>query len=64
MAKKSESKVVEASGSAAGSTDGLTPDVIQEAMAKAAAEAQAEGVKDPEEIKQRMLDARESLKKE
>lgn len=42
MTKKSESKVVEAAGSAAGGSEGLTPDVIQEAMAKAAAAAQAE----------------------
>jgi formaldehyde-activating enzyme involved in methanogenesis len=62
MAKKSDSKIVEAAGMAAGGSGGLTPDVIQEAMAKAAAEAQAEGVTDQEEIKQRMIDARDSLK--
>lgn len=63
MTKKSDRRVAEAAGTAAGSSGGLTPDVIQEAMSKAAAEAQAEGVTDPEEIKRRMIDAKESLKK-
>jgi formaldehyde-activating enzyme involved in methanogenesis len=62
MAKKSERKAAEASGAAAGGNKGLTPEVIQDAMAQAVADAQAEGITDPDEIKQRMLDARKSIK--
>ena len=67
-------KIVEAVGSAAGRssvgiqvdptnpTKGLKAKVMESAMAAAAAKAQAEGVTDPNEIRRRMLEARDQVK--
>lgn len=55
-----EAQVVQATGKAGGS--GLNSTDVQNAMAEAAAQAQAEGIVDPDEIRQRMLDARAALK--
>jgi formaldehyde-activating enzyme involved in methanogenesis len=64
MTKKSDSKIVEAVGSAGNDpADLLNPSAIQEAMAQAAADAQAEGITDPDEIRDRALAAREQVKK-
>jgi formaldehyde-activating enzyme involved in methanogenesis len=64
MTKKSDSKIVEAVGSAGNdSADLLNPSAIQEAMAQAAADAQADGITDPDEIRDRVLAAREQVKK-
>jgi hypothetical protein len=62
MPKKSESKVVEAVGTAASQSNN-TPSAkdIEAAMAQAAEQAQAEGVSDPDEIRSRMLEARKRV---
>lgn len=63
MAKKHESRVAEAVGSAGNDPkDLLNPSAIQDAMSQAAADAQAEGITDPDETRKRMLAAREQVK--
>lgn len=63
MAKKSESKVAEAVGSAASqSNDTPSAKDIETAMAKAAEQAQADGISDPDQIRDRMLNARKRVK--
>jgi hypothetical protein len=63
MAKKSGNKVVEAVGSAASaSNDTPSAKAIEDAMSQAAADAQAEGISDPDEIRERMLEARKRAK--
>jgi formaldehyde-activating enzyme involved in methanogenesis len=64
MTKKSDSKIVEAVGSAGNDpADLLNPSAIQDAMSQAVADAQAEGITDPDEIRDRALAAREQVKK-
>lgn len=63
MAKKSESRVAEAVGTAASaSNDTPSAKDIEAAMSQAAEKAQAEGVSDPNEIRERMLEARKRAK--
>ena len=59
MPKKAEGKVVEATGTAA--QGGARGNAVEQAMAEAAAQAMAEGITDQDEIRQRMLDAREQV---
>jgi hypothetical protein len=62
VTKKSESRVVEATGTAAGGNESLSASAIQDAMAQATADAQAEGITDPDEILARKLAARKQVK--
>jgi len=58
-----ESKVVQAVGTAAtDSGAAYTARDIEAAMSQAAADAQAEGISDPDEIRERMLEARKKVK--
>jgi hypothetical protein len=62
MTKKPAGKKVAEAAGAASNKKAATGNSIEEAMSKAAAQAQAEGLTDPDEIRQRMLDAREKAK--
>jgi hypothetical protein len=62
MARKSESRIVEAVGAATGGSNDLSAADIQNAMDRAAADAQAEGITDPDVIRDRKLAARKAVK--
>jgi len=53
--------IVEAHGSASGRN--ISAKAVEQAMAQAAQQCAAEGVADPAEIKRRMLEARERVKR-
>jgi hypothetical protein len=61
MAKKPAGKKVAEAAGAASSKKAAPGNSIEEAMSKAAAQAQAEGITDPDEIRQRMLEARKQV---
>lgn len=66
--KATNSRIVEAVGTASGGEGGAgahwSAAEIQDAMAGAAAKAAEEGISDPDEVRDRMLAARKALKEE
>jgi hypothetical protein len=62
MAKKPAGEKVATAVGTASNEKAATGNSIEEAMSKAAAQAQAEGLTDPDEIRERMLDARAKAK--
>ncbi len=62
QADKVEPRIAEATGAAASAKDGDLAKRIETAMSDAVTEAAAKGITDPNQIRQRMLEARDAVK--